>query len=241
MESVIDWEYITGFCEGDGSVGVYVMSAVGQRRPQIDVTQLERDVLDYIQLCVGYGRMSKHPSGAWNLMIRGIRKCCPLLEEFSKYVVCEHFLGRLSKVLSFVGMPPTSKHLPTLNWFAGFFDAEGCSSVSSGSFMLHVGQKERSVLNSICGMFGGSVVPSTFGWQWVLYGDKAIALTQGLLGLLHSPKKRGQLIEHLDGLSDAKVRRAEYDVQHYCEHKAVQSYIDAHPEVVVELEREGKL
>jgi hypothetical protein len=57
-----DLLWIVGFYEGEGSCGFYPTGR-GYYKLLVRITQLEPDVLVYIQKTLGYGRVREHPNG----------------------------------------------------------------------------------------------------------------------------------------------------------------------------------
>ena len=153
--------WITGFCEGDGSVGM-----TGLKHSFAVFSQKEPDVLEYIE--------SLLPGGLWNLYKRTqmwslnytgeLQRV--LFDLLAKHTVSEHFTSRLNGVLANAEMPVTVKHGPTVDWLAGFFDAEGTVQWKMPACGLQIGQKDRDVLDAIQWVFGGYVGPRREQFQW---------------------------------------------------------------------------
>ena len=172
-------EYITLFCEGDGSISLN--SGHSKFYSNVRFIQKERDVLDYIALIQAGGTFHQSPNGIWGLNYGG-SKCIPLLEIFSKHAVGKHFTERLNEVLEYVGLPPATQHLLTLEGFVAFWDAEG----SSGNLpALHVVQKDREILDLIVEQFSDGVTQTSSVHQWHLTGEVARKLVPEILNKSH--------------------------------------------------------
>ena len=239
-------QYVTLFCEGDGTV--YTDS---KGYPVIGFFQKERTVLEYIDSITENGHFYQDKNGVWRLMFNGSH-CLPLLEIFSKHVAGKHFLERLNEVLAFTGMSLTAQHPLTLDGFVGFWDAEGSSSNIPAIF---VSQKDREILNLITKMFGGGIShvknnTNTWFYQWYLYGTEAHGLAGVILEKCHYPAKAERLRQNFEGPNHYELHKERYQTYRdthkeeqkvrsntqYAKQKAIREYIKAHPEVVERME-----
>lgn len=248
MESEVE-EYVTLFCEGDGSVS---LDGVGY--PHVVFIQKEKDVLEYIGSVIGSGHLYGEEGGVHKLCFNG-SYCLPLLEMFSRHVVSVHFLSRLNTLLSAFGLPLASLHPLTWSGFVGFWDAEGSSGKHPS---VAVYQKDLDVLEQLRSMFGGGIYgrKATYReyimYQWRIYGARARSIVLGLSEESRCSSKVARLLQNF-GVADYfqarnrdyyyshKEERQEYNKDNWQKHREVQNYIDAHPEVVDKLREEGKL
>jgi hypothetical protein len=176
-------EWLTGFCEGDGHL------RVDRGYPKLLVAQKEREPLDYIALHFGF-HLPIYNYKIGNQLIALGKKCTPLLEVLARHVVSEHTLERLNVLLELVALPLTACHEPTLDWLAGFWDAEGTSDRTPA---ISIVQKERSVVDSIGKQFGGSVGVRDGYWRWTLRGECARELIVLIGTRSHCATKRGRM------------------------------------------------
>lgn len=185
--------WITGFCEGDGSVGMS-----GLKHSFAVFTQKEPDVLEYIESLLPGGTwyLSKQ-NMMWSLSYAGELQRV-LFDLLAKHTVSEHFTSRLNGVLANAGMSTTVKHVPTVNWLAGFFDAEGTVLWKNPQCGLQIGQKEGYVLNVIQQVFGGHVGPRRKQFQW--YMGKTRTDLVGLANKLQKCSHKFQKKEDLTSL-----------------------------------------
>ena len=169
--------WITGFCEGDGSIGM-----TGLKHSFAVFVQKEPDVLEYIESLLpgGTWHLSKQ-NMMWSLNYRGESQRV-LFELLAKHTVSERFTNRLNNVLAGAEMPTTTIHAPTIDWLAGFFDAEGIVVWKMPACSLQIGQKNRDVLDTIQRTFGGHVGPCRERFQW------------------HAGKRNSNLLELANGL-----------------------------------------
>lgn len=181
-------EYVTGFFEGDGHLG----------ERTIDASQVVSEPLDFIKTNVlGVRVCQSKKRSVWHAHCSRREYYQLLLVVFADHVVSETFLGTLNVLLKTRSMLLAAKHAPTIDWLAGFFDAEG--SVPKHSYSLVVGQKERCVLESIQCVFGGRVsvqkergYPDIFSWS-VCRETGSVELANQLWQRTHHPRKREQL------------------------------------------------
>lgn len=188
-----DAQWLTGFCEGDGCVTMNK-----QERSFISFTQKEPDVLEYVE--------SIFPGGAWHFRKKALIWTLAYYKKelkdvlfgvLAKYVVGMHTLRRLNDVLT--DKIATSTHEPSIDWLAGFFDAEGHVNWKTPSGGIQVGQKERDVLDAIQCVFGGSVnqlSPNYFEW----YAGKRKSDLKDLANRLHSRSHKFSVHENLTSL-----------------------------------------
>ena len=176
-------QYITLFCEGDGSLVLQ-----DDYYPRLFIIQKERAVLDYIA-SLQEGGVFHQDRNVWRLAYNG-PNCIPLLEIFSRHVVSGRFLNRLNYCLETLGMPLAEQHPLTLDGFVGFWDAEGTSNISPA---LRLIQKDREILDIATQTFGGYVVPTRTWFVWNLGSNEARKLAATLIEKSHCSQK----VEHL--------------------------------------------
>jgi len=246
-------QWLTGFTEGDGSVGLYLQNQLTLR---VSFSQKERDVLEYVQSLTQRGHFQQHHRGgfitnhqSWTFSFYG-KSCEPLLTTFSKYVVSKHFQERLNVTLIYLKLPPAVLHEPTLDWLIGFFDAEGSSSNKPS---IDIGQKERDVLVAIKTKFGGNIRPHNNTHVWYLNGNKARELAHAIVTKSHNPTKAERLLNYFNGPPYHVLHRErlttyrqkhlaetrEYNKKCWEEHKRINAYIKEHPEVVEKLQKQN--
>ena len=242
-------QWLTGFTEGDGNVGVY---KVGLYYAKVTWGQKEREVLDYIAHLLSTGNVRIKRGTGYQLAYAG-KTCVPLLEVFAKHVVSKNFLRRLSDVLEFLELPPTTTHEPSIDWLSGFWDAEGSSSNRP---ILFIAQKDREILDIITDKFGGRVQPlQNYNMhQWYLCGSEARKLAHEIMLRSHKPAKAKRLRNNFEGPTyyelhkeDVLARQHTYYESHkeerlacahkynkkkWQERKLVREYIKKHPEVL---------
>ena len=91
-----------------------------------------------------------------------------------------------------------------LAYFAGFFDADGCISLSKSRqedckqgykfrLTIEVCQKARSVLHDFQENWGGGIYPGHRADRWYLYGDKAARFLQDILPYLRLKAREARL------------------------------------------------
>jgi len=238
-------EWLTGFAEGDGYIGLNY-----RNRPLVDFEQKERDVLDSINSLVDNGRIyPSHKCTAWHLRFNG-EYCIPLLKVFSRHIVGERFLERLNVVLDVIGHPRVTCRRPTLDWLVGFWDADGTSSNLPN---IKIVQKERSVIDAVAEGFGGNIYAGDSYHQWYLCGEKALTLVSEILVRSRCPSKIGRLRANFEGPNHYELHSEErkvhdrqysathkeekrtYDRRHYEEQKLVREYMKLHSEVLEEV------
>jgi len=229
---VLNEEWFTGFCEGDGSVSI-------QKSPRLVKVQLgqkDESPIRYVYECVGFGVFGYAQTEDYYYLIFNGKKCVSLLEILSRYVVSLQTVKRLNVALSEFGMPSSVTHEPVMDWVVGFWDAEGGSSLGGylgSQLYVIIYQKEREVLDAIHRfMCCGSVQEHTNRngepmHCWAVSGKKAFELACVLLERSHCDKKRGMLNTHVD---------------EYLTRKRVREWMKKNPErVEVLMERGGVL
>jgi hypothetical protein len=229
-------EWLTGFCEGDGTV--YLND---RGYPIVAFEQKERDVLDYISSVIAHGHfyVTEHTQ---RLQFHS-SYCAPLLEMFSRHVVSMHFLERLNVVLVGVGLQSAVLHRPTADWFAGFWDAEGTSGNQPS---IQVSQKERSVLEALRILFGGHIYCRSGGvHNWCLYGSRARALFREIESRSRCPAKAERLRNNFSGPTYHELHRDKY-LAYFRERyktrdtrKQVRDWMREHPEEVARVRGES--
>jgi len=258
-------QWLTGFTEGDGSVGLY-------NTLRVDFYQKERAVLDYICTILDAGNV--RAIGTQHILTYHGKHSAHILPIIAGHVVSMHTRERLNNILALLKLPSVATHEPTIDWLTGFWDAEGSSGIHPS---LNIAQKERDALDAIKHTFGGNVYqhhPNGFFWQ--AYGDNARHLLQELANRSHHPTK---IANALTNFSNPALEKRKEDIQAYnaayydqhkedwqthnksyheqhreqihAHHKAdyarraeeskrVRDYIKTHPEVVAKLTAEGK-
>ena len=230
-------QWLTGFFEGDGSIFQTTDGAA------VTFGQKERDILDYTATLVPNGRVHADNHDFHRLNYRRATSVATLISIFIKYVVSAHTQGRLNDLLTFEVL----RHEPTIDWLAGFWDAEGSSTTTPG---IQIVQKEKETLNAIQGVFGGNVCPNGPYWTWYVNGNEARELHLKILNRSHCLTKALKMQEHFDGTTyyelhhrehkaydDAhRTERSEYNKKQWQKQKLMREYIKEHPEVVASLE-----
>jgi len=204
-------QWITGFAEGDGSVGVY-----HNNQPEVKFNQKERNVLDYISSIASGGHIYRHsPSDTYQMSYMGSH-CMELLTIFSKHVVSEHFLQRLNYAPPFASLPLTTKHEPTLDWVIGFWDAEGTSQNARAGLHITIEQMQRDVLDTLQKLYKGGISrhKSMNSFQWRVYCTTARDLTTAILERSHNPTKTAQLHRHIEEYEQKALVREYIDKHH---------------------------
>ncbi len=190
-------EYVTLFCEGDGSTFID-----GNGYLRVSFGQKERDILDYVASITKNGHINRHGDNAWELTFNG-SYCLYLLEVFSRHVVGKKFLDRLNEVLEYMGMPLAVQHPLTFDGFIGFWDADGSSDNQP---KITASQLDREILDLICGVLGGNVTPcrnqkGSWYYKWQLGSDEARELYGVVLGKSHHPSRAKRLRQNFEGPS----------------------------------------
>jgi len=197
-----DLQWLTGFTEGDGSV-MLLKSEYKAMFTRVAYGQQDREPLDFIAtLFEGNVRQSKYQYE----LVYNWSKSIPLIETFVGNTVSEHFTNRLNIALDFHKLPRVESTIPTLDWLAGFFDAEGWSNNNPE---LSIEQKEHHVLRYIQEAFGGSIVScwhkhprySHHCYRWFISCNKSRQLAQDIADRSHYPKKSQKLLQNYNGPS----------------------------------------
>ena len=212
--NITEEQWLTGFTEGDGSIGLY-------RSIQVTYGQKEREILDYINSLHPGGHVSRDKLNFYRLFYRSNRTCVPLLAILAKYVVSIHTSKRLNTILNSLDIPSITAHNPTLHWLAGFFDAEGSSDNQPH---ISISQKGRDTLDAIMSMFGGRVHGPADGdmYIWKLYGNKGLELLQTLANECHNTTKIARAFSNFGSPTYSTLHKPEkqaYDKEHYAVHK----------------------
>ena len=230
-------QWLTGFTEGDG--GIYLTHS--QRYLRVFFGQKEREPLDYICSLLSGGNI--YHSGATFRLEYNNRSYAYLVEVFARHVISTSFCERLNIILEFLKLPSTTLHIPTLDWFVGFWDAEGSSS---NQVSIDLTQKERNVLDTVKTEFGGSISRNpNGGHQWRLSERGARKLAPEIERRSHNPQKLELLLSNLNSPTYRelhKEERATYDKTHseeisaqhkryYVKLKLLLEYIRRHPEL----------
>jgi len=187
-----DAAYITGFCEGDGSVGM------DRSFPYVSFAQTGQETLRYIESLLPGGiwcEGSYQNGKLWVLRYNKVELRDVLLGYLSEHTVSTRFTSRLNEVLAYLGLSQVAGHIPTISWLAGFFDADG-TVVNNTNCGVSVSQKERDVLNVVCGVFGGHVTSqgsNMFQWYAGKRKSNLVVLASGLHSCSHNSKKQQAL------------------------------------------------
>ena len=153
--------WLAGFFEGDGSVNYRYKFDNKNRYANVQFSQKDKRVLEYIESVFG-GRFYQHKtSSVWYLTYDG-RRGSPVLNVLAPCIVGSVMFEALSAVRSILGLPEILTHKPSLDWFVGFWDAEGSSSYEDYALHLDVSQNDKSLLERIRDElpFGGSIYPN---------------------------------------------------------------------------------
>lgn len=197
-------QWFTGFCEGDGHLRI-----VNGRYPKILIGQNEHEPLDCI-VSHFESRLPIYHYNQYQLIAIG-KKCVPLLEVLARHVVCEYFLEKLNVLLDLVDLPSAVLHKPSLDWFVGFWDAEGTSGRTPA---ISVSQKEMAVIEAIREKFGGSTRFVDGYWRWTLRGEAARGLVEKISIRSHCSARRGRMATNFDTPTYSEQNREkkrEYD------------------------------
>jgi len=197
-----DAQWLTGFWEGDGSIylhqlpfGVFYVSFY-QRNPQ---------VLEFIrELLILPQSLLTGPHRGYALIIGKKSHTLPLLELLASHLVSDSRIIQVRTLTAKLGLSITIiPQEPTWPWLAGFWDAEGSSTVATGTtLVLTVSQKERRVLEKIRDFVGSGTLRSYNDyWQLFWSGPSARKLAPNLLKYSRNHEKASKLRASLDYLS----------------------------------------
>ena len=176
-------EWLTGFWEGDGTYG-RESHTIGmyQRYPQVLL-----DIAEELEcgLVIPMGKM-------WHIYF-STTQTETLLEIFSRHLVCPKRLRQLDTPFGDLGLT-ASLHIPTRDWFVGFWDAEGHSYSGGSSWHLGVSQKDKYVLEAIRGLWNfGEVWEASWSWR-VSKEEERRAVGDFLLRYSRNTRKKLKLI-----------------------------------------------
>ena len=177
-------QWITGFWEGDGSLYNNYRGYI-----RVEFAQKERQILDYIMSLIPGGNAYIYKT-CYQLKYSNF----PILDVFTSNVVSKHRIQQLETITGLVA----SSHTPTIDWLAGFFDAEGSSDDTPS---ITLSQKDQTPLEAVKSIFGGGISSSTEYSKWYISSDKARELGNKLLQHSHNTKKAAKLREYLTGLT----------------------------------------
>ena len=186
-------EWLTGFWEGDGSVG----NANGT--PEVCFYQRDIETLRYISsLVCSRGRFESRSDGAFVLLYWS-KESRYLLRLFCKHLVHPGLGERLFALSrTFDWNLDVRLHSPTLPWVVGFWDAEGSSSVPDKGVQPVIYQKDIRVLGKIQGLIGGHLYIPTSGCpRLALSGSDARRFVRLCLIYSHNISKLNSLKVHL--------------------------------------------
>ena len=200
-----DLQWFTGFWEGDGTV-------VGDGDLfEITIGQKEKEPLEAISTILHLETRPTNNSSGWSLHIGGKRQSANLLTEIDKYLVSPQRVEQIAKVTGYI----LHTNSPTDSWIAGFWDADGHSSLNSMTLFVAFTQKDRDVLDSINNYFGdiGYLYPYRNAFGYYIAGSKGEAACSAILRYSKYPRKKKKLIEELVLLAtfNPKVYRKMYD------------------------------
>jgi hypothetical protein len=90
---------------------------------------------------------------------------------------------------------------PSLQWLAGFLDAESCLSVKGTSICVRVSNTHLPTLKAIQDRWGGSVLPhggEEQGWRrsfvWSVHGKEAQTLLETVSGSLREKRLQAEML-----------------------------------------------
>lgn len=197
-EEFISW--LTGFWEGDGSI---------ERDGTVVFAQKYTEILVGIQKVLECGSLYSYPKTGLNHLVFKGRCGRRLILLLADRLVCPGRVDQMKRVLEPSGLDSSiGEHSPTRDWFVGFWDAEGYSSVRKqnlSSTFVGVSQKDRVPLDKIRNFWGcGSVYKGRqadiFGWTLSLREDVQECYKEVICLLLQrsrNPQKRQSLVAHL--------------------------------------------
>jgi hypothetical protein len=201
--AICDW--VTGFTEGDGSISrgdKYHNNVI------IRYGQKVADPLNFMQS--QFGGVVRRASRQYDLCYYGT-KSYALIRALMNRCVSNYYTMRLNRALEFIHLSPTCPTQPTLDWFAGFWDADGSSN---NKCELTLDQKEPQVLESVASVFGGRVYSFKRSsgakmCRWVLCGrQQTNELAHELIKRSHYPQKIARLAENRNGIGYYLLRKA---------------------------------
>ena len=182
-------EWLTGFLEGDGSLG--------RTRDSLYISfyQKDRRILDYIKTLLQTKRpVQIDQRSLHSLSFPNLDYILPLLELFSQSLVTPKYVQRLQDIRSLYNLNFTiSIHKPTIPWICGFFDAEGCIHRQGPSLYMDFACKDQIVLEEIKEVIGGHISPKSGAGELQLRKDETSKFLLLWLKYSHNPQKQERL------------------------------------------------
>ena len=196
-------QWITGFWEGDGTCGTYP-DILGYMIPHVGFAQKDRRVLEYIQAFFGFGNINQAKEEMYNLTFSSRIRCAKVLELLCKHVESQQSLNKITKVFS----ADVQRHLPTIPWVVGFYDAEKSLSFGSSheSLVSYISQKDKSLLESAQTLIGGNLHAVESWYHLLLTGDDLRAFIPHVLRYSRHETNTQKLREMLCILALSKGR-----------------------------------
>jgi hypothetical protein len=199
-----DW--LVGFTEGDGSIGVY---SDKWKNAYISIRYGQKyvGILQYIKILIG-GNINK--SSDQYILNKAYKYAVELLPIFRDRTVSNHFNERYNKALKIVGSKANKLNGNiSIDWFVGFWDAEG---YSSNKPEVLIEQKELYVLEIIKSKFGGNIYRTRTGvneiYRWSLSGkNKTRELVEYLINNGQHKPKIERLRNNYYGLSYQQINK----------------------------------
>jgi len=144
-------QWLTGFVEGDGCIALPYPG-----HPVISISQKDRRVLYFVQDMLGAGSLYYGDGNeASQLVYGGLRRCLPILEAVSPYLVAQHTVNRIVEVFDIRYEPG----VPALSWIVGFWDAEGCFFIGKyNDLHASLSQLDSEVLEKVQRVIGGRIM-----------------------------------------------------------------------------------
>ena len=182
-------QWLTGFWEGDGAC--YVGS---NTVPTVSIEQDSRGMLEYVQSTLGFGHVYTY-SGHSHFRVHKQEDFAKLAALLSRCVVGEQSNSKLNLVFERLGLSvKAQRHVPTMPWVVGFFDAEGSIDWNNqGIPSLYFSQKSPGVLLDIQSLLGGSMYPIRQWHHLYPLGDNLRNFLPNILWYSHHEPKRQKL------------------------------------------------
>ena len=203
-------EWLTGFWEGDGSIGGKSSSL------SISFSQKDPQILYYIASLLEGSQLYRSNLGMFLLQTNKKNLSFSLLNIISNNIVSQPRINQIEALipkLSFKTSIPKI-HKPTYPWIAGFWDAEGFMYLDKRveNLCISLTQKDQDVLARIREFTGLGRLSKykstgfTKDYQWYLdwQGKSAQTIVPQIIRYSKNQKKRTQLLEALDYLSKTK-------------------------------------
>lgn len=161
-------EYLAGFFDGEGSIGLYK----NKRCIQIRVGQVREEPLKlYVSVFGGkvyFSQITKGGLPYYQYNTTDSLRCGKILSSLYPYLIVKQ--EKAQAALELLGRPvPTSLQNVSLEYLAGFFDAEGSISIANmSSVNVCVTQVDKTVLLLFQQCFGGNIYhkgSGVYGWS----------------------------------------------------------------------------